>query len=195
LVFGRLYVLPIVAEYLRTHPQVDVRLVLADRWLDLIEEHIDLAVRIGTLPDSGLVAVPVGQVGRVVCASPAYLAEHGVPKSLGDLAAHHCVTFPGLSGASPWTFRSDETVRVRSRLVVNTAEGAIDGALAGVGLTRALSYQVAAEVTSGKLVVVLKKFEAAPAPVNLVYLRERRPTAKLRAFLDYAAPKLRARLS
>jgi DNA-binding transcriptional LysR family regulator len=118
-----------------------------------------------------------------------------VPKSLGDLAAHDCVTFPGLGGTYPWTFGDDETVRVRSRLVVNTAESAIEGALAGVGLTRVLSYQVAADVASGKLVVVLKKFEPAPVPVNLVYLRDRRPTAKVRAFLAHAAAKLRDRLS
>jgi DNA-binding transcriptional LysR family regulator len=194
LVFGRLHVLPVVAEYLRAHARVDVRMLLTDRWVDLIDEHVDVAVRIGALPDSGLVAVPIGHVRRVVCASPAYLAEHGVPESLADLSAHHCVSFLGLGGASPWTFRNDETVRVRSRLVVNTAECAIDGALAGVGLTRALSYQVAAEIASGRLVTVLRAFEPAPTPVNLVYLRERRPTAKVRAFLDHAAPRLRERL-
>jgi DNA-binding transcriptional LysR family regulator len=191
--FGRLHVLPVVAAWLRAHPRVDARLVLSDRALDLIEDHLDVAVRIGELPDSGLVATQVGRVRRIVCASPAYLDEHGVPRSPADLATHECVTFSGI-GAYPWTFGTDETVRVRSRITVNTAESAIDGAVAGVGLTRVLSYQVAAEVAAEKLVVVLKKFEPAAIPVSLIHVHERRPTAKLRAFLDYAAPKLRERL-
>jgi DNA-binding transcriptional LysR family regulator len=192
--FGRLHVLPLVAEWLKKHPRVDVRLVLSDRGLDLIEDHLDVAVRIGTLPDSGLVATQVGRVRRVVCASPAYLAEHGAPKSPADLAKHECVTFVGVGGAYPWTFGADDNVRVRSRITVNTAEGAIDAAVAGVGLTRVLSYQAVEEVAAERLAIVLRKFEPEALPVHLVYVRERRPTAKLRAFLDYAAPKLREAL-
>ena len=192
--FGRLHVLPVVADWLAKHARVDVRLVLSDRGLDLIEEHLDVAVRIGALPDSGLVATQVGRLRRVVCASPDYLEKHGLPKSPADLAKHECVTFLGLGGAYPWTFGADDAVRVRSRITVNTAESAIDAAIAGVGLTRVLSYQVAADVAAGRLAVVLKKFEPQAIPVSLVHVHERRPTAKLRAFLDYAAPKLRERL-
>jgi DNA-binding transcriptional LysR family regulator len=148
---------------------------------------------VGKLPDSGLVATQLGTLRRVVCASPAYLEAHGTPKSPAHLERHTCVTYPGVGGAYPWVFR-EEAVRVRSRLTVNTAAAAIAGAVAGVGLTRVLSYQVANEVARGELAVVLKKFEPELIPVSLVYMRERRLTAKLRAFIDFAAPKLRERL-
>src|SRR5262245_46192672 len=184
LVFGRMHVLPVVAEFLAGHPRVDVRLVLADRRLDLIDEHLDLAVRVGNLPDSALVATQLGTVRRVVCASPGYLAANGRPKSPEHLARHACVTYYGLGGAYPWVFRGVELERVRSRLTVDTAAAAIAGAVAGVGLTRVLSYQVANEVMRGDLKIVLEKYEPEPLPVSLVYVRERRLTAKLRAFID-----------
>ena len=195
IVFGRLHVLPVVTEFLNTHPQVDVRLVLADRALNLMDDHLDLAVRIGALPDSSLVATQIGRIRSVVCASPAYLDEHGVPRTPEDLRSHACVTFTGAGGTNSWKFRADSPVRVHSRLAVNTAESAIEGAIAGVGLTRVLSYQIADAVKAGKLVVVLKKFEPEPSPISLIYVQERRPTAKLRAFLDFATPKLRQRLA
>jgi DNA-binding transcriptional LysR family regulator len=193
LVFGRLHVLPVVTEFLKTHPQVDVRMVLADRSLNLMDEHLDLAVRIGALPESRLVAAQIGRIRNVVCASPAYLDEHGTPRSPDDLAAHACITFTGVSESDFWNFGTAR-IPVRSRLAVNTAESAVDAAVAGVGLARVLSYQAAEAIKSGKLIVVLKKFEAEPLPVNLVYVQERRLTAKLRAFLDFAAPRLRERL-
>ena len=193
-VFGRLHVLPVAAEFLAAHPEVDLRLVLTDRPLSLIDEHLDLAVRIGELPDSSLVATRVGQTRTVVCASPGYLKKHGTPKSLAALAEHDCITFAALGGADEWRFRNGESVRVHSRLVANTAEAAVDGALCGVGLARVLAYQIAASVKARKLAIVLDKFEPAPAPVSLLYVRERRLTGKLRAFLDFIAPRLRARL-
>ena len=192
--FGRLHVLPVITEFLKAHAQVDVRLVLADRPLDLIEQHLDLAIRIGLLPDSRLVAAQIGKVRNVVCASPAYLRQHGVPDAPEALAQHACVTFAGLGLESVWPFQHDHIVRVRSRLLVNTAECAIDAAIAGIGLTRVLSYQVADAVKAGKLEIVLKRFEPGPIPVSLIHVQDRRPTAKLRAFLDFAAPKLRDRL-
>jgi DNA-binding transcriptional LysR family regulator len=194
-VFGRLHVLPLTAEFLRAHAEVDARLVLTDRPLHLVDEHVDLAVRVGALPDSSLVATRVGETRSVVCASPGCLEECGVPKAPVDLTAHDCVTFAALGGSDAWTFRDGETVRVRSRLVVSTAEAAIDGARAGIGLTRVLSYQVAAAIKAGELSIVLDQFEPAPLPVNLVYVQSRRLTGKLRAFLDFAAPRLRARLA
>jgi DNA-binding transcriptional LysR family regulator len=194
IVFGRLHVLPVVTEFLRAHPQVDVRLMLADRALNLIDDHLDLAVRIGALPDSSLVATQIGRVRRVVCASPAYLDEHGVPRSPADLSGHACVTFTGAGETDSWRFRTDSPVRVHSRLAVNTAESAIEGASAGVGLTRVLSYQVADAVETGKLVIVLRKFEPEPSPISLIHVQGRRVTAKLRTFLDFATPKLRERL-
>jgi DNA-binding transcriptional LysR family regulator len=192
--FGRLHVLPVLTEFLQAHAQVDVRLVLADRPLDLIEQHIDLAIRIGVLPDSRLVAAQIGKVRNVVCASPAYLKQHGAPKSPEELTQHACVTFAGLGLESAWPFQQDRVVRVRSRLLVNTAECAIDAAIAGIGLTRVLSYQVAEAVKSGRLDIVLKRFEPEPIPVSVIHVQDRRPTAKLRAFVDFSVPRLRKRL-
>jgi DNA-binding transcriptional LysR family regulator len=198
IVFGRLHVLPVTTDFLRAYPEVDVQLVLGDRPLDLLEEHIDLAVRIGELPDSSLIATRVGAIRQVVCASPGYLAEHGVPNEPHDLSRHACVTFAGLRQASAWTFRTGRdkaAVPVHSRLVVNTAEAAIDAAIAGTGLTSVLSYQVESAIKSGKLKLVLQDFEPAPVPVNIVYAGQRRLPQKLRAFLDFATPRLRDRLA
>ncbi|HKS55763.1 MAG TPA: LysR family transcriptional regulator [Steroidobacteraceae bacterium] len=195
IVFGRQHVTPVVTEFLRAYAHVDVRLLLADRTLNLVEDRVDLAVRIGTLPDSRLVASKIGQIRRVVCASPAYLKERGTPRVPHDLLKHDCVTFAGLTDAGSWSFRDQQTERVHSRLATSTAEAAIDATLAGLGLTCTLSYQIANAVQQGRLAVVLRKFEPAPLPVSLLYVRESRITAKLRAFIDYAAPRLRARLT
>jgi DNA-binding transcriptional LysR family regulator len=194
IVFGRLHVLPVVTEFLAAFPEIDVRLSLGDRNVDLDEEHIDLAVRIGELPDSSLFAAGVGTVRRVVCGSPDYLARRGLPITLADLANHDCISFDTLSSPGGWIFGTGEVVKVRSRLVINTAEAAIDAAASSVGLTRVLSYQVAQKVAAGALVIALKDFEPPPAPVSLVYVGGPRLALKLRAFLDFAAPRLKARL-
>jgi DNA-binding transcriptional LysR family regulator len=191
---GRLHVVPVAAEFLAMHPDVDLRLVLSDRSLNIVDDHLDLAIRVGALPDSSMVAVRIGSIRGVVCASPSYLKRHGTPKSLDDLAGHECATFSALGSADSWRFPDGNAVRVRSRLVANTAEAALEAAICGVGLTRLLSYQVADAVKTGKLVIVLRRFEAAPLPVNLVYAKERRQSGKLRAFLEFAAPRLRSRI-
>ena len=169
IVFGRLHVLPVVTAFLVAYPEVDVTLVQSDRMVDLLEDHIDLAVRIGTLPDSGLVATRVGEIGRVVCASPGYLARRGVPANPADLTGHDCVTFNGLMSPERWMFGADNAltaVPVRSRLAVDTAEAAIDAAIAGVGLTRVLSYQVAKPLRAGVLVPVLADHDAQAIPLT-----------------------------
>jgi DNA-binding transcriptional LysR family regulator len=197
LVFGRLHVLPIVTSFLAAYPDIDIRLMLADRAVNLLEEHIDLAVRIAELPDSSLVATRVGGIGHVVCASPAYLTARGTPQEPSELGSHDCITFRGLMSPDVWTFttgKSEAAVAIRSRLVVNTAEAAIDAAIAGTGIVRVLSYQIADAVRSGALSLVLRAFEPAPLPVNLVYASRSQVPLKLRAFLDFAAPRLRARL-
>lgn len=197
-VFGRLHVLPVVAGFLAAYPDVDVRLTLSDRIAQLAEEHIDLAVRIGELPDSALVATRVGSIRRVVCASPAYLAEHGTPVEPRDLSSHDCVTFEGLAGPAKWSFvagKGEIAVPVHSRLQVNTAEAAIDAAVAGLGLTKVLSYQADAAVRAGILRLVLEPFEPPPWPVSLVYAGQGLLPVKLRAFLDFAAPRLKERLA
>ncbi len=197
IVFGRLHVVPIVAEFLQLYPEVNVQLTLADRSMQLLDEHLDLAVRVGELPDSTLVATRIGLLRKVVCASPGYLAKHGTPQRPQDLAGHEFISFVGLTGPDAWTFgfgRDRQDVAIRARLVVNTAEAAVDAAIAGVGLTRVLSYQAATAVKAGALAIVLKKYEPAPLPVSLVYTRQPLMPAKLRAFLDYAAPRLKTRL-
>ena len=185
-------------EFLAAYPDIDIRIVLADRVTNLLEDDVDLAVRIGELPDSSFIATRVGLIRRVVCGSPAYFAERGIPTTPGELGAHDCITFDGLLSPRAWTFRrgkSDVSVAIHSRLIVNTAEAAIDAAIAGVGVTRVLSYQVANAIRAGTLAIALKEFEPSPWPVNLVYAGQRLLPLKLRAFLDFAAPRLKARLS
>jgi DNA-binding transcriptional LysR family regulator len=198
IVFGRLHVLPVIVEFLKEFPAVNVRLALGDRMIDLLEDHIDLAIRIGALVDSSLVATRCGSVRRVVCASPSYLAAHPAPKRPADLATHATVVFDGLTSADAWIFkgaRSDISVPIQPKLIVNTAEAAIDAAIAGVGLTRVLSYQGVSAVSTGELVTVLRQFEPVPLPVSIVYSNQRRLPLKVRAFLDFAAPRLRTRLT
>jgi len=197
IVFGRLHVVPVAAEFLKAHPEIDIRLALSDRVATLLDERLDLAVRIGALPDSSLVAVRVGAIRQVVCASPAYFAARGAPKRPDDLQHHDCITFESLSSPQAWTFidgKRHAAMPVHSRLTVNTAEAAIEAALCGLGVTRVLSYQIADAVASGRLATALEAFEPAPWPVSLVHAGQRLIPQKLRAFLDFATPRLRARL-
>jgi DNA-binding transcriptional LysR family regulator len=198
IVFGRLHVLPVVTAFLAVYPDVTIRLSLADRVAQLIEDHIDLAVRIGHLPDSSMVAIRVGFIRHIVCASPAYLAEHGTPKTPNELATHSCIGFKGAASLVTWTFatgKAEFAVPVRARLLVNTAEAAVDAAIAGVGVTRVLSYQIADAVRSGSLCPLLEAFEPAPWPASLVHAGQGLLPVKLRAFLDFAAPRLKERLA
>jgi DNA-binding transcriptional LysR family regulator len=196
--FGQLHVLPVVTAFLEAHPGLDVRLVLLDRVVSLAEEGIDLGVRIGALPDSSLRARVVGQVRTLLCASPAYLARAGRPRAPEALSRHACIALTGTTPiAERWSFprpgKRERSVPVRARLVVNTAGAAIDAALAGLGIVRVLSYQVAELVADGKLAIILPGSEPPPVPVQLVHL----PGAQTRAaasFLDFAGPRIRARL-
>jgi len=198
MVFGRLHVLPVAMEFLKVYSAVDIRCVLNDRVVNLLEDHIDLALRIGELPDSSsLITTRIGSVRRVVCGSPSYFARRGVPENVDELAMHDCITFEGFPFPDFWVFptsKSYVSAAVHSRLVVNTAEAAIDAAIAGLGVTRVLSYQVAAAVKAGVLNIVLEEVEPLPSPVSLVYSGQRRLPLKLRAFLDFAGPRLKARL-
>ena len=198
IVFGRLHVLPMIGAFLKAYPDVRVRFVQSDRLINLLEEHVDLAVRIGDLVDSNLIAARVGSTRRVVCASPSYLAEFGTPKHPTEVPAHQMISFEGLTSPDTWVFKTDSAeipIPIRPKLIVNTAEAAIDAAIDGVGLTRVLSYQIEHAIETGALATILKRFEPAPAPINLVYPSQRRLPIKLRAFLDFAAPRLRARLT
>jgi DNA-binding transcriptional LysR family regulator len=195
IVFGRLHVLPVVDEFLRQNAEVDVRLSLGDRVAHLMAEHVDVAVRIGALPDSRLNALALGTLRPLVCASPAYLKAHGTPKSPADLAAHRCILFDS-PFPSAWRFTgAPDFTPARPRLRVNTAEAAVDAAVDGVGLTRVLSYQADAALRARQLRRLLRAFEPAPVPVHLVWDGGQRVPSKLRTFLDFAAPRLRRRLA
>lgn len=196
--FGRRHVLPVAAEFLEHHPAIKLRVYLADKNIPLVEEHVHVAVRIGELADTSLRATRVGSVRRVVCASPDYLSKRGTPTSLEDLQRHDAITIGGFAETLIWQFVRDEgsvSAEVRSKVDVNMTEGALDAALAGLGITRLLSYQVADAVASGALVPVLEEFAPPPIPINLVYLDQKRLPLKVRAFLNWSAPRLRSRLS
>jgi DNA-binding transcriptional LysR family regulator len=197
-VFGRRHLLPVALEFLADNPEITLRLFLADRQVNLVEEHIDVAVRIGHLEDSGLIATRVGSVERVICASPTYLARRGTPRTPEDLKEHDGITFRGFPIAPEWRYRRDGAafaIEPRTRLAVNTTDAAIDAALAGLGIIRVLSYQVADELGAGALHPVLKEFTPEPLPVSLVYPDAGLLAPKVRTFLNWTAPRLRARLS
>jgi DNA-binding transcriptional LysR family regulator len=197
IVFGRLHVVPVVGEFLAKYPDIDVQMLLSDRNAHLLDDNIDLAVRIGRLHDSAMIATQVGVVRQVVCASPGYFAANGIPKSPRELEGFSVITFETLNSGILWSFggKKGEMVPVRSRLSVNTAEAAVDAAIAGVGVTRVLSYQAAQAIADGRLQVVLSSFEPAPVPVSIIYANQDMLPLKTRSFIDFAAPRLRSRLS
>jgi DNA-binding transcriptional LysR family regulator len=201
LAFGSLHVRPVLDEYLATHAGVRARLLLLDRVVSIVDEGIDVAVRIAHLPDSALIATAVGRVRRVVVASPEYLARHGRPKAPADLAAHRCIASTAVTPSDVWTFgarREGERakhVRVSPTLSVNVVDAAIRSAVGGAGVTCALSYQVAQHLASGALVRLLAAFEPPDFPVQLVYPTTSARTAKVRAFVELATPRLRALLA
>lgn len=198
IVFGRIHLVPVALDFLRAYPEVDVRVIQSDHVLNLLEDHIDVAVRIGELPDSSLVATRIGATRRVLCASPDYIAARGRPKTPDDIEAHDCIAFEGLTSPSGWKFvagRKEKSVAVRSRLSVATAEAAIDAAIAGAGITRVLSYMVDAARRAGKLEFLLEDFELPPWPIHVVHAGQGQVPAKLRAFMDFAAPRLKSRIA
>ena len=198
MVLGRRHVVPVAAAFLDIYPEVLVRLRLTDQVVNLQEEHVDLGIRIGALPDSSMIARQIGSVRLVVCASPAYLASRGRPETPRDLAGHDCVSFAGFTHADTWRFPiegADVPVPVRSRLVVDAAEAVLDAGVAGAGIIRLFSYHVADAVKAGALTILFEKFEPPPLPVNLVYLGGAPQALKVRAFIDFAAPELKTRLA
>lgn len=198
IVFGRLHVLPVITEFLKAFPDINMRLTMSDRNVSLADEHIDVALRISPLSEGNLIASRLGSIRRTVHASPDYLMRHPAPLHPRDLAAHDCIAFEGILSAQSWIFEEDGqefSVPVRPRLSVNTAEAAVDAAVSGLGITRVMSYQARRAVEAGLLVPLLKAFEQPATPVHLVYLSQGLIPLKLRAFLDFAAPRLRAALS
>lgn len=198
IMFGRLHLLPVVLTFLFAFPEVSVELMLTDRVTHFLDDQVDVALRIGDLPDSSLIATGLGTVRRVTCASPAYFASRPPPRVPQDLASHDVISFESVSAQSTWRFRSEESevaVSFRSRLSVSTIDAAIDAGLAGAGIIRAMSYQVADFVREERLQLVLEPFEPTPRPVHLVYDKQNRVPIKLRAFIDFVVPRLHDRLA
>lgn len=193
LLFGRMHVAPVVVDYLRRHRKASVNLLLTDRTVNLVEEGLDAAIRIGELADSTLIARRLGAVPRVVCASPEYLGRNGVPAHPRDLVRHECIRFTGLSLIPEWTFL-EAKIRVEGRFVTNNGDAAIDAALHGLGLVMVLGYQVERPLADGRLVRVLADFEPAPAPVHALYSSARFVPAKLKAFLELLSESIPPRL-
>lgn len=189
--FGERYVLPVVSEFLASHPEVDVRSLFLDRVTNLLEDNLDVAVRLGHLADSGLFFKTVGSIRKVTCAAPAYLAQHGQPTIPAQLADHAVVHSTAVEPSTVWTFGA-ERVRVTPRLQCNQNGATVSAAIAGLGVTRVMSYQVADALAAGSLTLVLEAHEPEPLPINLVYLDGRQASAKIRAFVDLAAARLRA---
>ncbi|MES2058465.1 MAG: LysR family transcriptional regulator [Pseudomonadota bacterium] len=196
ILFGRLHVLPVVVDFLALFAEINVRLILSDRNVDLIDDHIDMAVRIGRLPDSSMIATRVGSMRTVICASPALLAGHGMPHVPQDLTRLPCIRLGAPLPVPDWRFRSAGSdtlieIPIVPRLSVSTAEAAADAAIRHVGVARLLHYQVADSIAAGALQIILEAFEPEPAPINLVHTARGQMPLKMRRFLDFAAPRLR----
>ncbi len=193
--FGQLYVLPVLREFLNAYPEVSSSTLFVDRVVDLINEGLDVALRIGELPDSTLTATRVGTVRRITVAAPGYLADHGAPQTPEELADHRIIQPAGLEQAAQWPFVAGgktSLARLTPRLSVNTVTAAIESAIAGWGVTRALSYQVADAIADGRLVEILRDWEDRELPIHLVHHEGRLSAAKTRFFIDFAATLLRA---
>ena len=197
-VLGRTHVLPVVFDFLNAYGNVRVRLQQTDRSVHLIDERVDIAVRLGEPRDGSLVALPVGTVRRLLCASARYLEQRGTPRSVADLARHDCVVYEEMGSTGRWDFASgwlDYAGPTRSRIVVNSAEASLSAALAGFGVAHLLSYQTGDALASGALRTVLDALSPPPLPVSLLYAAHRPLPLKVRAFIDFAAPRLRAALA
>lgn len=209
ILFGRLHVRPVVSAYLDAYPHVTARMLLVNRVVNLVEEGMDLGIRIGHLPDSAMRATTLGTVRLICCASPAYLETAGVPPEPRALLGHSCITFTSFSEPDRWGFpgratpeksregqekRRAQSIPVQPRLIVNTAETAIDAAKAGLGIVRVLSYQAQGALKDGSLRRVLEEYEPEPIPVSLVHREDRLPQAKVQSFSELAVPLLRKAL-
>lgn len=192
--FGRSALAPVVCDFLSQHPRVTASVVLLDRIVNLVEEGIDVAVRIGPLPDSNLIARRIGAVRRILVASPDYLARNGTPVAPADLKLHSVIAFTGLMPNREWRFNNEQSpnsVGLSPTLEINDALAAINAAELGHGITIALSYMVHDKIRAGKLVPILDNVTPPPQPVHLVYPQSRLVAPKIRAFIDFAAPRLK----
>jgi DNA-binding transcriptional LysR family regulator len=195
---GHTHLLPLAVEFLDTFPEIGLRLLLTDRVVDAVEESIDVSIRVGNLPESSMIATRIGSIRLVVCASPAYLAARGRPQTPDEIIDHDSIAINSVASPNAWKFRKGNReclVPIRSRLCVNTSEAAVIAAIAGAGLTRVMSYKMDAARRAGTLQLVLETFEQEPLPIHIVYSPRKPIPLKLRAFLDWVTPRLKARLA
>ncbi|KJC57826.1 LysR family transcriptional regulator [Bradyrhizobium sp. LTSPM299] len=195
IVFGRLHLVPVLADFLRAYPDIDVRLTLSNRQVNLTEEGIDAALRVGDLPDSAMIATRVGTIRRVFAASPLYLKARGIPRTRADLIGHDCIGVQGFTGSDFWSVADDGEIPVRYRLIVNSTDAACEAAKEGMGIVSVFSHHVASNFQDGTLVSVLPDFKRQTLPLSLVRGAREYLPLKLRAFLDFATPRLKARLA
>lgn len=195
---GHTHLLPLAVEFLEAYPDISLRLMLSDHIVNMVNESIDIAIRLGALPDSSMIATRIGSIRIVVCGSASYLKARGRPKQLGDLKNHDCITIDDHAVHSVWRFVRGSRVTIapiRSRLCVNTSEAAVLAATDGAGLARVMSYKMDAAKRAGKLAIVLEEFEPEPLPVHIVYAPRKPVPLKLRAFLNWVTPRLKERLT
>ncbi len=192
--FGRLFVIPGIVDYLQRYPGMEVSAVFLDRVVNLLEEGFDVGIRIGELPDSSMRAIRVGQVRRVLCASPGYLEKHGIPNNPSDLSGHNIIAATGVSPNIEWKFvqgANFTTVRVKPRLTINSNDAVIKAVREGFGITRLLSYQIIPYLKSGELKIILSQFETDPIPIHVLHREGRYPSAKIRSFVDLISSRLK----
>jgi DNA-binding transcriptional LysR family regulator len=193
--FGCKFVTPIVTEYLQRYPEVSASCWFLDRVVNMMDEGVDVAVRIGELPDSSMQAIRVGKVGLVICAAPSYLEQHGIPQNPGELAAHSIISTSAVTPTPEWRMVENgepRCVKLQPRLITTTNDSAVAAAVSGFGLTRLLSYQIADQLRDGQLKTVLSEYAPISWPVHLLHREGRHASPKARAFLDLAIERLRA---
>ena len=189
--FGKLFVIPVIVDYLQRYSDMEVSAVFLDRVVNLLEEGFDVGIRIGELPDSTMRAIRIGHVRRVLCASPSYMSKYGLPSSPNELIQHSIVSASGVSPVTDWKFFPDISVKVKPRLTVTSNDAAIEAALAGMGVTRLLSYQIQTHLASGQLQTLLTEYEPPPLPIHIIHREGRYPSAKVRSFVDLVVAALR----
>src|ERR1700722_4310126 len=194
IVLGRLHLVPVLADFLRAYPEIDVHLTLSNRLVNLTEEGIDAALRVGDLPDSALIATRVGTIRRVFAASPVYLKARGIPQKPADLIGHDCIGVQGFTGSGFWSVADDGDIPVRYRDIVNSTDAACEAAKEGMGIVSVFSHHVSSNFQDGTLVSVLPGFRRETLPLSLVRGAGEYLPLKLRAFLDFVTPRLKARL-
>ncbi|MFZ6874311.1 LysR substrate-binding domain-containing protein [Undibacterium sp. Di27W] len=195
--FGKMFVMPSVVDYLQRYPGMDVSALFLDRVVNLLEEGVDVGVRIGELPDSSMKAIRVGQIRRVLCASPAYLEAHGTPASPHDLGKHSIIAATGVTPMVEWRFTHEGqnmAVKVKPRLTISSIDAAIEASLAGLGISRLLSYQVGGHFESGLLQRIMQAYETAPLPIHVVHRESRYASARVRSFVDLIVAQLREKM-